>query len=324
MITERLLADLAQLDDRLWLVVDDVHELDPDALAQLELLIMRAPPELRLRRAEPDQVAGLHRAAAGWFAGHGYPAEAIRHAQAAGDWELAARLLAEHWPGLHLDGQAATIHELLAGFPAEQLAADAGVAAVGAGDEVASGSLEAAERHLTLAERGMALVPEGRQEHARLLVGMVRLLLARQRADPAALAEQARRLQALAEAPEAAQPALGEELRALAPISLGSAEYWVARWAEAMQHLEQGVALARRIGRPYLVFTGLVQWARSWSSSRSRGQPSSAWRRPSWPSGTAGPTTRPSAWLVRSSRACWSGRHGWRRSSHGSRPPNAL
>src|SRR5215471_689254 len=41
-ITERLLADLAPLDDRLWLVVDDVHELGPEALRQLELLIMRA------------------------------------------------------------------------------------------------------------------------------------------------------------------------------------------------------------------------------------------------------------------------------------------
>src|SRR5215468_7629187 len=46
-ITERLLADLAPLDDQLWLVVDDVHELGPEALRQLELLIMRAPPELR-------------------------------------------------------------------------------------------------------------------------------------------------------------------------------------------------------------------------------------------------------------------------------------
>jgi LuxR family maltose regulon positive regulatory protein len=43
-ITERLLTDLAPLDDQLWLVVDDVHELGPDALAQLELLIMRGPP----------------------------------------------------------------------------------------------------------------------------------------------------------------------------------------------------------------------------------------------------------------------------------------
>ena len=64
-------------------------------------------------------MTALHRVAAGWFAGHGYPVEAIRHAQAAQDWGLAARLLADHWPGLLLDGQAATAHELLAGFPAE-------------------------------------------------------------------------------------------------------------------------------------------------------------------------------------------------------------
>ena len=62
----------------------------------------------------------------------------------------------------------------------------------------------------------------------------------------------------MAEAPEAAQPGLGEELRALALISLGSTEFWAARFEEAERHLEQGVALARRIGRPFLEFTGLV------------------------------------------------------------------
>jgi LuxR family maltose regulon positive regulatory protein len=40
-ITERLLADLAPLDERVWVVVDDVHEVGPEALQQLELLIMR-------------------------------------------------------------------------------------------------------------------------------------------------------------------------------------------------------------------------------------------------------------------------------------------
>src|SRR5206468_10659365 len=29
--------------------------------------------QLELRRTEPGEVAGLHRSAAGWFAGHGYP-----------------------------------------------------------------------------------------------------------------------------------------------------------------------------------------------------------------------------------------------------------
>ena len=161
--------------------------------------------QLELRRTAPDQVAGLHQVAAGWFAGHGYPVEAVRHAQAAQDWDLARRLLADHWPGLYLDGQAAVIHELLAGFPAERLVADAELAAVAAGDELASGSLEAAERYLGLAERGLASVPESRQGQARLLAGMVRLLLARQRGNRPAVAEEAQRLQAAAEAPEAAQ-----------------------------------------------------------------------------------------------------------------------
>src|SRR6185437_16144040 len=47
-IVERLLKDLARLDDRVWLVLDDVHELgSAEARRQLELLLMRGPPELR-------------------------------------------------------------------------------------------------------------------------------------------------------------------------------------------------------------------------------------------------------------------------------------
>ena len=106
-----------------------------------------------------------------------------------------------------------------------------------------------------------ASVPDGRRGQAQLLLGIVRLLLARQRGNLPAVAEEAQRLQAMAEAPEAAQAGLGEELRALALISLGSTEFWVGRFEEAERHLEQGVALARRIGRPYLEFTGLAYQA---------------------------------------------------------------
>src|SRR5215470_1744126 len=61
-ITERLLADLAPLADRLWLVVDDVHVLGAEALRQLELLILRAPPGLRFVLATRHDVRlGLHR-----------------------------------------------------------------------------------------------------------------------------------------------------------------------------------------------------------------------------------------------------------------------
>src|SRR5207253_11484371 len=102
-------------------------------------------------------------------------------------------------------------------------------------------------------------------------------LLARQRGDPAAVIEEARRLQAAAEAPDAARPGLGEELRALALINLGIAEYGAARFEEAEPHLEQGVALARRIGRPYLEFTGLtyqaaIEVSRSFTRGAERGR----------------------------------------------------
>jgi LuxR family maltose regulon positive regulatory protein len=43
-------------------VIDDVHELDPEASRQLELLVMRAPPQLRfVLAARHDVRLGLHR-----------------------------------------------------------------------------------------------------------------------------------------------------------------------------------------------------------------------------------------------------------------------
>ncbi len=233
--------------------------------------------QLELRRTASDEIAALHHTAAQWYVGHGYPMEAIRHAQAAQDWGLAVRLLGDHWPGLQLGGQTATVHAMLAGFPAKARSADAELAALAAADELARGSLEAAERYLGLAARGSASVPAGRQGQLQLLLGVVRLLVARQRGNLPAVADQAQRLQAMAEAPDAARPGLGEELRALALISLGTAEAWAARFQEAERHLEQGVALAHRIGRPYLEFTGrahqaTIEITRSTARAAERGR----------------------------------------------------
>jgi len=60
-IVEQLLKDLAPLDDRVWLVAD-VRELGPEALRQLELLIMRAPAGLQfVLVTRHDVQLGLHR-----------------------------------------------------------------------------------------------------------------------------------------------------------------------------------------------------------------------------------------------------------------------
>jgi LuxR family maltose regulon positive regulatory protein len=217
--------------------------------------------QLELRRTAPGELPGLHGAAAGWFAEHGYPVEAVRHAQAAQDWGLATRLLAGHWFGLVLDGRGSTVSELLAGFPAGVVAADAELAALAADGEMRRGSLEEAERYLALATRGSASVPADRRDRLQVLLDVLRLVLARQRGDLAVVVEAAERLLALAGAPDTAQPGLGEDLRALALINLGIAEVWTGRLADAGRHLEQGTALAHRIGRPYLEVTGLAHSA---------------------------------------------------------------
>jgi LuxR family maltose regulon positive regulatory protein len=62
-VVERPLEDLDPLEDRLWLVIDDLDELrSAGALRQLQLLVQRAPPELRLvLAARHDLRLGLHR-----------------------------------------------------------------------------------------------------------------------------------------------------------------------------------------------------------------------------------------------------------------------
>jgi LuxR family maltose regulon positive regulatory protein len=215
--------------------------------------------ELELRHTEPAELAALHSTAADWFAEQGFGVEAVRHAQAAQDWARAGRLLADHWIDVTLNGQAATIYQLVTSFPADALTANAELTVVAAAAELMRGSLEEGARYLALAAAGAASVPAETRDHFRVTLAVLRLYLARQRGDLRAVVEEVEQLQA-AVAPDVAQLGLSEELRALALIGLGVAELWSSRVEEAEAHLEQGVALARRIGRPYLEIRGLAHW----------------------------------------------------------------
>jgi len=214
--------------------------------------------QLELLDTAQDELARLHGAAAGWFAEHRFPVEAVRHAQAAQDWSLAGRLLSDHWFGLVLDGRAATADELLTGFPADVIAADAELTALLAARALDEGSFEEAERNLQLAAAGAAAVPADRRGRLQVALAMLRLNLARLRGDVPAVVEEARRLLEPAGTLAAAQMGLGEELRAIALLGLGTTEFWTARFNDAERHLEQAGALAHRIGRPYLEFSSLV------------------------------------------------------------------
>ena len=216
---------------------------------------------LKLELLDTAQQDEVHKLAAKWFAEHGYPTEAVRHAQAARDWDQAARLLFDHWFGLVLDGQTATAEELLAGFPAGMIAADAELTALLAARELNHGSFEDAERHVQDATERSTSVPKERRAHLQVALGVLRLTLAQQRGDLPVAVEEARRLLEPAVTVAAAEMGLGEELHAMALLRLGTTEFWTGRFDEAEQHLEQARALAYQIGRPYLEFVSLVRWA---------------------------------------------------------------
>ena len=217
--------------------------------------------QLELRRTAPDDVRALHAAAAEWLAEHHYPIEAIRHAQAAGNPSLAAGLLSEQWFGLTMSGNAVAAHELLGAFPSRMRETDPALTVLTAADELVYGSLEEAKRHVDAATRELASSPADGSRRCQLMLGVVRLILARQSGDLPAVAQEAESLVATVDAADAAQLGFGRDLRAVATISLGAAELWAGRAEEADRHLEQGVAMARRIERPYLEATALANWA---------------------------------------------------------------
>jgi LuxR family maltose regulon positive regulatory protein len=160
-----------------------------------------------------------------------------------------------------MSGNASIAHELLTTFPSRVRAADPALTVLRAADELIYGSLEAAKCHIVSATRESASLPPDRSRRCQGMLRVLRLSLARQSGDLPAVAQEAERLVATADAADAAQLGLGFDPRPFATISLGAAELWAARVEEADLHLEQGVAMARQIRRPDLETTALANWA---------------------------------------------------------------
>jgi LuxR family maltose regulon positive regulatory protein len=126
-ILDRVNGELADLlaettgSDRILLGLEDANafvlSLDSERTWFRYHHLFRELLRLELRRTMPEQIAELHRRAAGWFAEREQPIEAIRHKQAAGEWKGAANLLADHLFDLLMSGHRQTIKALLEAFP---------------------------------------------------------------------------------------------------------------------------------------------------------------------------------------------------------------
>jgi LuxR family transcriptional regulator, maltose regulon positive regulatory protein len=211
---------------------------------------------LELRRRLPGEVPGLHRRAAGWFSEHGKIEDAIRHTQAAGDWPDAARLLADHSFSMTMDGQGQTVRALLRAFP--QGGDYPELALVRAAGSLARGRLDEAAAQLAVAAAYAETTPPDRRRRLQVGIAGLKLRLAARRGHLAGVTEQARFLASPVTGQSDEEIALGNVLRAVALMNLGTVEASVGL-ADAERHLQEGAVLAREIGRPYLEARCLAQ-----------------------------------------------------------------
>ncbi|MGI5523131.1 LuxR C-terminal-related transcriptional regulator [Micromonospora sp. CA-259024] len=132
-----------------------------------------------LARLPADELRELHARAADWYAGDGRPADGLRHALAAGRWDLAGDLFVAHWPELTRYDRDPVHAPAPVAPPAEVIRADPEVALACAAERAYAGDLPAATGHLRAAAGHAAGLPLPRRDRFLRLVTALELTVAR-------------------------------------------------------------------------------------------------------------------------------------------------
>jgi LuxR family maltose regulon positive regulatory protein len=203
----------------------------------------------RLRLEGEEQLPELHQRASRWYADHGFPADAVRYALSAGDWEDAATLIVSGLSGALLTrGEVLTLRRWCQAFPEAELHARPRLCLDYAWALILTEQFDAAEPCL-------AVVDEAGQASgdAALLGGAptARAHMARVRGDSAAALAFSER--ALALLPE-------DDLssRSIVAVNLGIAQWYRGRLAEAEQALAEAERAAHASGNAHVELAARV------------------------------------------------------------------
>src|SRR5215207_121276 len=199
----------------------------------------------------PDEVAPLHRRAAGWLASNGQVGDAVRHAGAAGAWEAAAGYVVDALAvGRLLVGpEASRYGTLLGALPEDTPGAEAAV--VLAALALARRETQTCTKHLV---RARELVDDRAPEQAdrlQLAIAIVELWLAVAQLDVDAALPAATAAGELVSGFEAAGVERAPELRALVLAGRGGALLWAGDLAGAGEALAIGIRTAEVSGGEY-------------------------------------------------------------------------
>jgi LuxR family maltose regulon positive regulatory protein len=206
--------------------------------------VLRAEARHRLA----DELPALHTSASLWLADHGEPLEAVRHAVAAPDWQLAAELIGEQWLRCMLNGLGGSLRQLARQIPDDIVRADAELALAMAGLLLEAGDIEHADELLLTAYEVADTLSPTRSHRFNVTATATALYRARLDGD-------------VDEALSAARLALRErwdrsvaaEVRALTLANLGIAEFWAGNFDQALDRLQAAAGLALEFGCDYVV-----------------------------------------------------------------------
>ena len=221
--------------------------------------LLRVTLRAELYTSMPGQVAGLHRAAAGWYAANGMPSDAVEHALAGGDWVSAERLFQQYWPEV-TGTSGRPMAPAADGQPPDDIARRPLLAFAHAISCRDTGDYAAMSAFIRLGERGLGEAPG--PEMMEILVAM-RLAEAQAVGDHERLAAIGRRL--LAQTAEAAPghryADSTDAARAVAYIAIAAARLCTGDLNAADTATQQGLDVARQSGFGLLTVTALRQRA---------------------------------------------------------------
>jgi LuxR family maltose regulon positive regulatory protein len=105
-----------------------------------------------LARTEPGIVTTLHRRAADWYESHGFPALALEHLLATGDWDRSVRLTAELAQPAYLAAQPSTVRRWLTALGDANIEGYPPLAVLASWEGVLAGDTARAERWAAVAD----------------------------------------------------------------------------------------------------------------------------------------------------------------------------
>jgi LuxR family transcriptional regulator, maltose regulon positive regulatory protein len=205
--------------------------------------------QAELHRRHPGEVHELHAIAARWHASRGTPRDALRHAVMAGEWNLAAQVLGQHWLVFVLRGEGPALYELVEQIPAEVVRADAELALAAAGLLLERGDHEGGDELLVRAYELASELPETRRRRFAVTSTATTLYRARLRGDVEEALSAARLV-----LDEHWDRAVAIEVRALTLANLGIAEFWAGDLEKGTDRLQQAAGLAVECGNDFVLF----------------------------------------------------------------------